>query len=209
MKQFLLATVLIALPIGAFTAFQIYTQSAPAVAAEASLGDLSPLKVIVADTESIVAKGDMVAAEKRITDFESLWDEDQATMQPLNKAAWGTVDDAADAAIHSLRSKAPDAAKVTAALAGLASALDNPSGGAVDASVKMISGIAVTDETGHALPCETMIKPLQAQITAGSVKAENLVSVKDFLIKATERCNADDDAHADEFSAQALALAAK
>ena len=211
MKQFLLATVLIAVPVGAFTTFQLYSRPAIASAAVASLGDLSPLKTIVIDTQAIAAKGDFAAAEKRITDFETLWDTDQATMRPLNKADWGNVDDAADIAIKSLRAKAPDAATATTALAGLVAALDNPSG-AADAgtgNTKMIAGIAVTDETGHAIPCEVMIKSLQAAIAGGKIPAANSAAVTDFQTKATERCNADDDAHADGNSAQGLALATK
>ena len=210
MKQFLLATALILLPVGLFSAFQIYTQQASATASAAPLGDLSAMKAVVADTQAIAEKGDLVAAQKRITDFETLWDAGQPKLQPLDEAAWGNVDDASDAALKSLRAKPADAAKVTAKLAGLIAALDNPAGAdsAVSSGVKLISGIAVTDPSGHNIPCEVMIKALQAAVSGGKIKPANSSAVLDFQTKATERCNADDDVHADALSAQGLALAA-
>lgn len=211
MKQFLLATVLIAIPVAGFTAFQVYL--APASTAEAaqpaSLGDLSSLKAIILDVQGIVKTGDLKAAETRITDFETAWDQAEATMRPKNKEAWATVDDAADAALHALRSKQPDAATVNKTLADLVTTLDNPYGDTAQAAggVKTVAGIAVTDESGHPLACETMLKSVQAALDGGKIPAAKVSDAKGFQDKALERCNADDDAHADEFSAQALALA--
>ncbi len=211
MKQFLLATVLIAIPVAGFSAFQVYL--APVATAEAaqpaSLGDLSGLKAIIVDVQGIVKTGDMKAAEARITDFETAWDKDQDTMRPKNKAAWGTVDDAADAALHALRAKQPDADQVNKTLAGLVTTLDNPYGDSAQASggVKTVAGVAVTDESGHPLACEIMLKIVQAALDGGKIPAAKVADAKGFQDKALERCNADDDAHADAFSAQALALA--
>ena len=205
LKQIILAVVLIAVPVALFSA--VYLFFLPPKAAEPSLGDLSGLKSIVVDVQSIAAKGDLVAAQKRITDFETEWDKDEATMRPLNESAWGTIDDAADTAIHSLRATAPDAASVAGAMKGLLAALDNPYAADSSGGVKMVSGIAVTDDSGHPLACETMIKPLRAAIESKKIPAEKSAAASDFLAHALERCNADDDAHADEFSAQGLALA--
>ena len=50
MKQFLLASILIALPVAAFTGFEMKFGATPVAAAgAASLGDLSKLKVIIAE----------------------------------------------------------------------------------------------------------------------------------------------------------------
>lgn len=125
MKQILLATALILVPVGAFTAFQVtFIGSAQA---DASLGDLTPLKTIIADVQKIAATGDFKAAETRITDFETLWDDDEAGMRPLNPTAWGNVDDAADKALKSLRRGTPTADVVTPALAALMAVLNDPS----------------------------------------------------------------------------------
>ena len=43
----------------------------------------------------------------------------------------------------------------------------------------------------------------------GKITKAGATAADDFLSKATERCNADDDMHADEFSAQGLALASQ
>ena len=74
MKQFLLALMLIAVPVVAFTGFEMKFGAKSAIAAGAtSLGDLSKLKAIIADVQAIADKGDLVAAEKRIRDFENDW----------------------------------------------------------------------------------------------------------------------------------------
>ncbi len=81
-KQALLATVLIAVPAAIFTAGEVLL--APPAQSEQSLGDLSALTAIAADVQKIAATGDLAAAEKRITDFETEWDKNQDTMRPLN-----------------------------------------------------------------------------------------------------------------------------
>ncbi len=209
MKQFLLATCLILAPVAVFTGGYKYMVPS-AIAADQSLGDMSAFNAIITDVQAIAATGDFDKAETRITDYETAWDDAEAKLRPMNKEAWGDVDDASDAALKALRKK-PEAAKVTATLADLQAALDNPLGGASAGSggVQQVAGIAVTDESGHAIPCEAMLKDVKATIDGGKIADANKVAVSDFQSKALERCNADDDAHADEFSAQALALAGK
>ena len=90
------------------------------------LGDVSGLQAIVTDVQAIAKTGDFAKAQTRITDFETLWDEDQDMMKPMNKKAWHHVDDAADAALKALRTKTPEATEVINTLSELAAALDNP-----------------------------------------------------------------------------------
>jgi hypothetical protein len=128
MKQFLLAFMLIAVPVAAFTGFEMRFAATPAVAAAAaSLGDLSKLKAIIVDVQAIADKGDLVAAEKRIRDFENDWDVATKTLRGLNKEDWGHIDDAADAAMSDLREAKPEAAKVKVTLTALMAALNDPS----------------------------------------------------------------------------------
>jgi hypothetical protein len=210
MKQILLATALIALPVAAFTAFEVFlAPAAPTVAATADpLGDLSALKAIVADVQTIAVSGDFTKAEARITDFETAWDDAESSMRPLDTMAWGNVDEAADTALTALRAGSPVADEVTAALTGLASALDNPAGTGPAASggVTLISGIAVTDAAGRAIPCETLLAQLADGLAASTLADKTAVT--DLQAKALERCNADDDTRADGFTAQALGLLA-
>lgn len=205
LRQILLSTFLIAIPVAAFAAIYIYIL--PPNPTEASLGDLSGLKLIATDTMGIASKGNLALAEKRITDFETLWDKDEEAMRPLNEAAWGNIDDAADTAIHSLRSEKPDAPEVASALKGLIAVLDNPYSSVDQGGLKMINGIAVTDESGHPLACENLIKALRAAIEGGRIPDDESAAALTFVSKAVERCNADDDLNANRFSAQGLALA--
>ncbi len=215
MKQFSLALILVAAPVAIFFASNAYL--VPHTAAVVStgqsnevLGDLSPFKIIINDVDKIANSGDLVAAEKRITDFETAWDDAQPKLQALNGEAWGVVDGAADKALKALRASAPDAATVATTLTVLSAALDLPNGGPVVPGAELkVSGIVVSDANGHALPCEVMIKSLKETIAANKIEQATVATANDFLAKALERCNADDDVHADEFSAQGLALANK
>jgi hypothetical protein len=209
MRQVLLATTLILVPVAAFAAFTMLT-NAPGVAA-AALGDMAPFQTIVTDVQAIAATGDFTAAEVRITDFETAWDDAAGAMRPLDSTQWGNVDVAADAALDALRATTPTADEVTMTLASLMSELDNPAltpGGTPAATVTptAVAGINVTDANGRALPCEDMLATLSTSLSATNLTGAGLTAVTDFQTKALERCNADDDARADGFSAQALAL---
>lgn len=206
-KQIGLAVGLIALPVGLFAGVEHWMVPGQAVAGVVgpSMGDMAPLKAIVTDVQGLVGKGDLPGAAARITDLETAWDDDQAVMQALNPVAWGGVDGLIDTSLKSLRAGSPDAAKVTAALVALQAGLDNPGGSAGSGGVVMVQGIAVTDAGGHALPCEVMIDAVRGKAAGGLSEADK-ATVTDLAAKATERCNADDDQHADAFSAAALAL---
>jgi hypothetical protein len=205
MKQAFLAAALIAAAVGLFSAGRMMW---PVAAVEAaSLGDLSAMQAIVADVAAIAKTGDLTAAETRISEFETAWDDAQPVMQPKNPEAWGRVDGAADAAFRALRSATPDHAAVEAALVTLAATLADPGASAPGkGGVVLVSGIAVTDASGHPLPCEAMLADVNARLAATTMTPEAGQAIADLIVKATERCNADDDRNADAFSAQALAM---
>lgn len=210
MKQIILALVLIAAPVFLFGVGYHYL-AGPAPDATGGLGDLSALQTIVKDTAAIAATGDLTAAEQRITDFESAWDAAEGQLRPLNVDQWGAIDGAADGAIKALRAGQPDAATVEAKLTALAAVLDDPAAaaGTATGALVLVAGIAVTDANGRAIPCEEMLTRLRGAMGASKASDADKASAADFQARATERCNADDDQHADEFSAQGLALVSK
>lgn len=208
LKNFLLSAALIAVPAGGFAlAEMIISPSAQSVSAATAttaspgLGDLSAYKTIVTDTQAIAATGDLAAAEHRISDLETLWDQNAAALRQADRAAWNSVDAAADDAFSALRAGTPDKASVDAALANLVSTLDAPAPAAATGPISYVSGIAVTGENGRALPCEDLISQLHAAIQGTTPSA----AVTDLQTKALERCNADDDINSNNFAAQALA----
>jgi hypothetical protein len=124
-RQILLAVTLIAIPVAAFTGYELYTVNSVQAAAT-GLGDLSSFKTIVADVQALVDKGDMAAAKARITDYETAWDQAETAIRPLDQTQWGNIDQANDAAFSAIRKSAPDAAAVRAAIATLVATLDDP-----------------------------------------------------------------------------------
>lgn len=202
LRQILLAVALIAAPVAVFSAWKIWVAPPPQQAsAPNALGDMMAFKTIVTDVQASAAKGDMAAAATRITDLETAWDAAEDKLRPLDAAQWGGLDDKIDAALKSLRATPAQAATVNDTLAALQTALDDPGAAAGTGGVQLVSGIAVTDAGGHPLPCEAMLSELSTQL---ALKPDTNAAA--LQAKATERCNADDDAHADAFSAQALAL---
>lgn len=201
MRNLILSTALIALPALGFGLIEMKLSTpAAATVSLSALGDLSAYASIVSDVQAIAAKGDLVAAEKRATDLETLWDQNAAALQAKDGAAWGVIDSACDRLFHALRASSPDAAAVDQAATGLLAALQGAAQ-ATGGGVRYVKGIAVTDAGGHNLPCETLTKALAAALATKTTPEAVALQAK-----ALERCNADDDAHSNAFAAEALAL---
>ncbi len=214
MKQILLATALVLVPVGLFAGFQVLAPYSVAATTPSVPQEMSAFSTIISETQKIAATGDFTAAEKRATDFETAWDNAEEKLRPLDKNAWGNIDEAADKAFRALRKSTPDAQNINEALTALAAVLAT-GGQPVDGTEKTptgiskVSGIAVTDDNGHAIPCEVMLNALSDAIAANKFSVASLEGANALRTKALERCNADDDVHADEFTAQALALTGK
>ena len=206
MRNLLLSLALIAVPVAGFAAVEHWLVPTPASqtgsqTASAGLGDMATFTTIVTDTQGIAATGDLAAAKTRITDLETAWDEAAPTLRAADANAWGVVDTAIDDALTALRKASPGAVEVTDTLAALQDTLAGPVAAAVTGAQRL-HGVAVTDDTGHPLPCEAMLADVTTALAGNTAVPE----VADLQAKALERCNADDDTRADAFSAQALAL---
>ena len=180
----------------------------PALAATISeLGDLSALSTIATDTLAVTKTGDLAAAQKRITDFETAWDNAAGTMQPMSPSKWQVIDAAADKAIGSLRASSPNEADAETALTALIAALDNPGGGAAaatPAAATPATTFTVTNADGSPLPCEVALKTLRD--AAATRTASDKAKFDETMNTGIDRCNADDDKRADGIFADAYAL---
>jgi len=125
MKQLLLATALIALPVGTFTAYQIF--AAPTMAqASAGIGDTSAFTSIITDVQAFASNGEIEGAKTRIRDFEIAWDENAKGLRSIAPATWDRIDGAADTALKAVRATSPDMAAIQTALADLQTSLASP-----------------------------------------------------------------------------------
>ena len=208
----MLAIALIALPVGLFAGVEIWTRSAPQ---SAGLGDVSAMMAIVEGVQALADNDDLAGAAQRVTDLETAWDDAQPVLQPRDPVVWGALDGRIDAVLSALRASPPQGETVRAALTDLSGALANPATavaaavGVTAGAVAQVAGIAVTDAGGHPLPCEAMLTTLRDALAAAAPQPADRAKITDLQTRATERCNADDDAHADAFSAQALAMVTK
>lgn len=125
MKQLLLATALIALPVAAFTGYQMF--AAPTMAqASAGIGDTAAFTSIITDVQAFAGNSDIEGAKTRIRDFEIAWDENAKGLRSIDPATWDTIDGAADTALKAVRATPPDTAAIQTALADLQTSLASP-----------------------------------------------------------------------------------
>lgn len=122
MKKLILALTLVALPLVSVS--NIAIQPVYAAAKMSKLGDLSAMTKIVSDTLGLVNKGDIKAAIKRVTEFETAWDKNASRLQKLDKKAWKIIDGASDLALSSVRYPAATPDEMKKDLAGLIAALN-------------------------------------------------------------------------------------
>lgn len=84
---------------------------------------VATFRTIAHDMLVKVQAGDQNAATARAKDLETSWDEDQATLQPMDDPAWTVLDGKIDAVLKSVRAHNPDSATETQTLTALLTAL--------------------------------------------------------------------------------------
>jgi uncharacterized membrane-anchored protein len=85
--------------------------------------EVAKFRTIAQDTLAKVQAGDQTGATARIKDLETAWDDDQATLQPLDDTAWHVLDGRIDSVLKAVRASQPDPATETQTLTALLTAL--------------------------------------------------------------------------------------
>jgi uncharacterized membrane-anchored protein len=80
-------------------------------------------ETITKDTLALVGSGDQAGAKSRITELETAWDDDQATLEPEDCQAWTFVDQQIDPALSAVRATSPDPAEEEKTLQALLTTL--------------------------------------------------------------------------------------
>ncbi|MFJ9367111.1 hypothetical protein ACIRRA_22185 [Nocardia sp. NPDC101769] len=86
-------------------------------------GEIAKFRTITQDTLTKVQAGQQGEAKARIKDLETAWDEDEATLKPMDKSSWTLLDGQIDGALKSVRASKPDTATETRALTTLLTTL--------------------------------------------------------------------------------------
>ena len=85
--------------------------------------ETAKFRTITQDTLAKVRAGDQAGATARVKDLETAWDDDQATLQPLDDTGWTVLDGQIDSVLTALRASNPDHATETQTLTALLTGL--------------------------------------------------------------------------------------
>lgn len=70
--------------------------------------EITTFRTITQDTVAKVQAGDQTGATARIKDLETAWDDDEATLRPLDPTAWTVLDGRIDSVLKAMRASTPD-----------------------------------------------------------------------------------------------------
>ena len=85
--------------------------------------EIAKFRIIAQDTLSRVQAGDQAAATARIKDLETAWDDDEATLRPMDETVWHALDGQIDSILEALRAGQPDPSAETQTLTALLNTL--------------------------------------------------------------------------------------
>ena len=85
--------------------------------------EIARFRTITQDTLDKLKAGEEARATARITDLETAWDGDQATLLPVNNAGWHFLDGQVDTVLTAVRNSSPNMADEESALTALLTSL--------------------------------------------------------------------------------------
>ncbi len=101
-------------------------QATQAAVAHFPSARMDAYRSLTRDTLESVRAGDQAGAQARVTDLETAWDGDEASLRPADCRAWTYVDQQIDPALTAVRASQPDPQSEEASLGQLLTALGAP-----------------------------------------------------------------------------------
>lgn len=86
--------------------------------------DIVNFRTITQDALTEIQTGDHAVAVARIKDLETAWDDDEASLRPLDETTWSALDTRIDSTLKAVRAKTPDNATENQTLTALLTALE-------------------------------------------------------------------------------------
>ncbi|MGL6236160.1 MAG: COG4705 family protein [Segniliparus sp.] len=88
--------------------------------------EVAKFRAIAEDVLEKVRAGRQSEAKARVKELETVWDDDEKSLRPMDGAAWHVLDDQIDSALEALRADKPDPAAEARALDALLDSLRMP-----------------------------------------------------------------------------------
>jgi hypothetical protein len=84
---------------------------------------MAKFRSIAQDTLAKVQVGDQTDATARVKDLETAWDDDEATLRPLDETTWTVLDGRIDSVLKAVRAHTPNQGTEKQTLTALLTAL--------------------------------------------------------------------------------------
>ncbi len=148
---------------------QLRNQAAATVSPTAPLGDITPFRTIAEDMLQKENAGDMAGAKTRADDLETIWDNSQARLRPMNEEKWTLMDGAIDDVLTKVRARQSNAGASSASLQSFISVMDNLGKNISKPQTEVYAAVSPNKPLGDLSAFRTIAEDMRRMVNAGEV----------------------------------------